>query len=93
MDIKVNTEELLESSETYLKTCKEIEDILIDVYADLEQVFLDGSWQGVSAMRYQSTIKAEKENLNAFVKAAEEYGIVLKEYAEKSNALASKYRR
>lgn len=93
MDIKVNTDELLESSETYLKTCKEIESILTDVYADLEQVFLDGSWQGVSAKRYQSTIKAEKEDLKTFVKAAEEYGIVLKEYAERAKVLASKYRR
>ena len=93
MDIKVNTDELLESSETYLKTCREIESILANIYADLEQVFLDGSWQGVSAMRYQSTINAEKEDLEAFVKAAQEYGKILKEYAERTKALASKYRR
>ena len=93
MDIKINTDELLESSETYLKTCKEIESILANIYADLDQVFLDGSWQGVSAMRYQSTIKAEKEDLEAFVKAAQEYGQILNEYAERAKALASKHRR
>lgn len=93
MDIKINADELLETSETYLKTCNEIESILVNVYADLEQVFLDGSWQGVSAIRYQSTIKAEKENLEAFIKTAQEYGKILKEYAERAKHLASKHRR
>ena len=92
MKIKVNTNEVVTAGEKIIKLSEEIDFLLEDMFKDINNLFTKGFWQGISANKYQESIKKDPEELKKFCEVLKNYGTILVNSGESLNTIAKGYK-
>lgn len=93
MNLKVNTSEVIDAGEKIISLSNEIEKLINDLFNDINGLFENGAWQGISANKYAENIKNDPEELKKFCETLRSYGGILVKRGNDLKNLTSKYQR
>ncbi len=92
MELNANTRQIKEYGNELLSINDKVSEEIELLYSKLNNIFVDGAWQGVSANRFYQKLAPEKVELTNFNKEFRKYGTQLVKCSEKLESIAKKYR-
>ncbi|MEF2663954.1 MAG: WXG100 family type VII secretion target [Bacilli bacterium] len=93
MSLKANTDEIVEAGEKIVALSNEIDGLAEKLFSTINGLFINGSWQGISARRYSEYIRRDPEEFKRFCKTLKSYGEVLVNSGNNLKNMARKYQR
>lgn len=91
MKIDVDTSTVKELTDKIIKLSDELNDLGDKLYDNINSLFTNGYWQGISALKYQESIKDDALEYKKLCESIKDFGVILKSSNNDLEIMAKRY--